>query len=264
MRAYVLLLAAILISSVGLEAQILTKQEKKELKKEVKAYKKDIDSYKMMKEEQELNLQIIDDQAVTLQSQELQLQRKNQTIKELNDTIALLRSLINKQGGYNSSGGSGIDTRNFPEGTVYQVQVGVFKHFDIREQLDPPVYFRTEEVDGLLRYSVGWFDNYEEAQKFKDNLRKMGLGDAFVTQYEDGQRTFDSPTIPGGYSKQPEQQTNSLGSTKKQDSVEINTGYQSGSNNGGDEEIDESKYEWIIVTDGKGNTGKVKRLKDDN
>jgi hypothetical protein len=242
------------------DGQILTSKEKKELKKEIKAYKKDVDSYKMMKEEYELNLQTIDDQAVTIESQKLQINRKDNTIKEQNDTIAYLRSLLAK------GQPAQTDTRYFPEGTVYQVQVGVFQYFDIRAALENPKYFRTEEVDGMLRYSIGYFTDYEEAAQFKEDMRKMGLSDAFVTTYEDGQRTFEQPTIPGGY--QPSIETKKQNpSISRKDSIEINTGYQQSTgnttNSGTNSSTDEGKYEWIIVTDGKGNTGKVKRLKDD-
>lgn len=245
---------------INADAQILTKKEKKELKKEIKAYKKDVDSYKMMKEEHELNLQTIDDQAVTIESQKLQIMRRDNTIKEQNDTIAYLRSLLNK--GQTSN----TDTRNFPKGTVYQVQVGVFQYFDIREALENPKYIRTEQVDGMLRYSIGYFEDYEEASVFRDDMRKMGLSDAFVTTYSDGERVFEQPTIPGGYQPSIEtRKTNPVSSRK--DSVEIETGYQkntqSTGSSGTNSTRDEEKYEWIIVTDGKGNTGKVKRLKDE-
>lgn len=249
--------------SFSAEAQILTTQEKKELKKELKAYRKDIDSYKMYKEENELNRQMIDDQAVTIQTLQLQLERKNTLIKELNDTIAYLRSLLGQGSGFTPG-----STTEFPEGTVYQVQVGVFKYFDIRDLLSNPKFFRTEEVDGMVRYSIGYFEDYEDATNFKAKMRAMGLSDAFVTTYTDGERVYEG--APPARTYQPTDNSpsvlpasNSTNSDGRTESIEINTGYQSGSGDSDAGTTDEGEYEWIIVTDGKGNTGRVKRLKDD-
>lgn len=74
-------------------------------------------------------------------------------------------------------------------GLVYKVQIGAYKGYDIRE------YFNrhenstmTVDEDGLMRYTLGVFQDYWEADKFKAYLRKMGVKGAWVVAYKDGNR----------------------------------------------------------------------------
>jgi hypothetical protein len=71
----------------------------------------------------------------------------------------------------------------------YTVQIGVFSR-EIKKgsiyDMQPLNVERT--ANGLLRYSVGKFDNLEAANKRKAEINAAGIGDAFVTAYKGGQR----------------------------------------------------------------------------
>lgn len=71
----------------------------------------------------------------------------------------------------------------------YTVQIGVFSK-EIKKgsiyDMQPLNVERT--ANGLLRYSVGKYDNIEAANKRKAEINAAGIGDAFVTAYKNGQR----------------------------------------------------------------------------
>ena len=76
---------------------------------------------------------------------------------------------------------------------VYRVQVTAIyggkssaKDIQKRYNIDKDVHVDTE--GGYTKYTVGGFATYEEARKYRDNLRANGLPGAFVVGYYDGTR----------------------------------------------------------------------------
>ena len=71
----------------------------------------------------------------------------------------------------------------------YTVQIGVFSK-EIKKgsiyDMQPLNLDRT--ANGLLRYSVGKFDDLEAANKRKAEINTAGIADVFVTAYKNGQR----------------------------------------------------------------------------
>ena len=44
------------------------------------------------------------------------------------------------------------------------------------------------EEDGLYKYTAGNFSSTEEAHAYRDIMKDMGFGDAFVVTFQDGKR----------------------------------------------------------------------------
>ncbi|MCB0851836.1 MAG: Ezrin/radixin/moesin family protein [Bacteroidetes bacterium] len=73
-------------------------------------------------------------------------------------------------------------------GLVYRVQIGAYVFYEMD---NPPVNagdFVAERADGFNKYVIGSYRTYEEAGEFKDEIRKMGIKDAWVVPYNDGVR----------------------------------------------------------------------------
>jgi hypothetical protein len=73
-------------------------------------------------------------------------------------------------------------------GLVYRVQIGAFVFYEMEK---PPVdaeNFSHEKSDGFNKYLIGSFRTYAECDEFKDEIRKMGIKDAWVVPYIDGIR----------------------------------------------------------------------------
>ncbi|MDX2250185.1 MAG: hypothetical protein SF052_25605 [Bacteroidia bacterium] len=74
-------------------------------------------------------------------------------------------------------------------GLTYRVQIGAYVFYEMN---NPPEQaggdFVAERADGFNKYVIGSFRVYDEAQSFRDELRKMGMKDAWVVPYLDGVR----------------------------------------------------------------------------
>lgn len=71
---------------------------------------------------------------------------------------------------------------------VYAVQIGAFKHKDLSLYSEGFVNFRSYKNRSYNAYSLGNFDNYEEAEAFRKELIALGFKDPMVALFEDGQR----------------------------------------------------------------------------
>lgn len=73
-------------------------------------------------------------------------------------------------------------------GLIYGVQIGAFVFYEMD---NPPADAQdviVERADGFNKYVIGSFRTYEEAGSFRDELRKMGVKDAWIVPYIDGVR----------------------------------------------------------------------------
>ena len=82
-----------------------------------------------------------------------------------------------------------INEKGIIPGLVYKVQIGAFVYFDINNYLkDTDRNFEGETADGMNKYTMGNFRDLSVADAFKKDIRKMGIGDAWVVPYIDGLR----------------------------------------------------------------------------
>ena len=76
-----------------------------------------------------------------------------------------------------------------PDGLIYRVQIGAFKNpipLDEFKGLAPIGGETTPQ--GFIRYQAGMFDQYDHANRVKNDLKKLGYKDAFVVVYLNGKR----------------------------------------------------------------------------
>ena len=124
------------------------------------------------------------------------------TFTEIEDEI------IKKIEKVNIETGKELPTFDKPD-QVYRVQVGAFKNKIDANKLFPNIsslVFATAE-DGLTRYYTGVFDDHEDANAYKNTLRKNGYNKAFVVAYQDHERVTLKEAgvkLPKGYNEQNE------------------------------------------------------------
>ncbi|MDX1905560.1 MAG: SPOR domain-containing protein [Bacteroidia bacterium] len=82
-----------------------------------------------------------------------------------------------------TAGDQGIKT-----GLVYRVQIGAYVLHQMNNAPKSGDDFVEEKADGFNKYVIGGFRTVEEANGFRDELRKMGMKDAWVVPYIDGVR----------------------------------------------------------------------------
>lgn len=175
------------------EAQ-LSRKERKEWKKQKKRL--DVEEFKNMVEEKEQ----LENQVNSLKGQvnnlESQLSTKDQQVgkvqselkdvqNQLEETKASLTKL--QQDDSKDISRQGNSTR-VAKGVVFKVQIGAFRNKELSKYFDKAGSFDGEVDNSMERYTLGIFEDYWEADQFKKYLRDMGVKDAWVVSYKDGQR----------------------------------------------------------------------------
>ena len=84
------------------------------------------------------------------------------------------------------------------KGVIYKVQIGSFKNKELAKYLgNDPNFTGDIDPDGSRKYTLSYFNEYWEANKFKKSLRDMGLSDAWVVAYKNGQRVDIKEVLEG-------------------------------------------------------------------
>lgn len=204
------LFSAVLFLGLGsfTNAQELSKEEKKEWKKKLKgltpgAYKKLLDDKEKLSVEKadlERSNADLDGRVRSLETENTQLHSE---IDDYKATIQAQKNAVEtaSQGDAGSSnGGNGYDnySRNSTKGISFRVQVGAFKELDLKKYYDKHPNFGVEtDPDGTMRYTIGIFQEYWEADRFKKYLRDMGVKGAWVVSYKDGKRVNIKDALEG-------------------------------------------------------------------
>ena len=81
-----------------------------------------------------------------------------------------------------------VNGEDFSVGVVFKVQVGAFRKIDLGKYAETAKDFDQESGKELRKYIVGNFRNYEDANVLKRYLREMGVNDAWIVPYRNGQR----------------------------------------------------------------------------
>jgi len=178
--ATVLLTLFLVLSFTAAEAQSLSKKEKKTIKKEIKTYKKDPEKWVSMQNRHTRDVQDLSDEIIDLK---LKLAAANIEKRALADKLATLEA------DYTSLKKS-IPSTKLPAGTVYQVQMGYYQYLDLMSFNEKLKTIKAEEIDGAKRYIIGHFDDVMTALQFSNDIKALGVKDAFVSQYVDGVRNM--------------------------------------------------------------------------
>ena len=174
-------------------SQKLPKDEAKRIKDELKEYIKHPESYKAKMDEQNASKQACDDQNTKLKSE---LDASKASADDLQKKVAEYDEKLTQMQQENDKAKEVVakeaETKTAPsKGTVYKIQLGMYKGFNVNKYFDQPRTIGYEEVDGMNRYVVSYFPDEETALKFVADIRKLGVRDAFVSKYIDGTRVYE-------------------------------------------------------------------------
>ena len=179
----------------------LSKDEAKEWKNKAKEYKKDPEALKNLVEEH----QSLQGQVNSLKSEnnamQSRLSDKDAKISELQDDLTKLRSDLSAakaearkakaEPAQPSTGGDMVD------GVVFKVQIGAFRNKDLSKYFDNNPNFGGETAEDMQKITLGQFRDYWEADTFKKYLREMGVKDAWIVSYKDGNRVELKDVLEG-------------------------------------------------------------------
>jgi hypothetical protein len=79
---------------------------------------------------------------------------------------------------------------DYTKGLVFKVQVGDINEAKLNGEVfqGNETYTVEKDEDGKLKYTLGYFRAYDEANDFKGNLRKIGIKVAWIVAYRDGKK----------------------------------------------------------------------------
>lgn len=175
------------LMSNSVQAQELTKTQRKALKKEIRTYKKNPEKWVKMQNKHQSKVNELTDEIARLNGQLKSAEMEREKLAEQLKLEKLRYVELEKT----------IPTTELPEGTVYQVQMGFYQYLDLVSFNDKLKTVRAEEIDGKKRYVIGHFDNLLDAVQFSNDIKRIGVSDAFVTEYIDGERNMNFDVYEG-------------------------------------------------------------------
>tara|TARA_A100001011_G_scaffold150740_1_gene159164 strand:- start:323 stop:943 length:621 start_codon:yes stop_codon:yes gene_type:complete len=193
MKKFTTLFILILGMTVSFDAMSqLSKKEKKEWKKRVKSltaeqYKSLIDENKGLKSQiARLNDESSANDAANKERKD-QIAQYEAQMKEMRRQMAANAKKVKES--VTTSNSSMTKKRSAVKGIAFKVQIGAFQNKDLSKYLDKSdSFFGEVGEDGLMRYTLGVFKDYWEADTFKKYMREMGVSDAWIISYRDGVR----------------------------------------------------------------------------
>ena len=193
MKKFTTLFILILGLAISFDAMSqLSKKEKKEWKKRVKSltaeqYKSLVDENKGLKSQiAKLNDELSANDAANKERKD-QIAQYEAQMKEMRKQMATNAKKAKE--GVTTSRSSMPKKSPDVKGIAFKVQIGAFQNKDLSKYLDKSdSFFGEVGEDGLMRYTLGVFRDYWEADTFKKYMREMGVSDAWIISYRDGVR----------------------------------------------------------------------------
>jgi hypothetical protein len=195
---------ALIVGSTQSFAQ-LSKKEKKEWKKKAKEYAKNPVNLKQLEEDK----QTADNTVSTLNQKVSQLQssvgEKDSKIAELEDQLSQARGQLTAANAeLTSLKENPSASMDFSKGVVFKVQIGAFKNKNLAKYFENNPNFGGEAKDNEpQKLTIGIFRDYWEADTFKKYMREMGVKDAWIVPYQDGQRVEIKDVLEGVVADKP-------------------------------------------------------------
>lgn len=199
MKKSIILIALALCFGVVVDATAqMGKKEAKEWKKRIKKltpeqYKQLLDENKSLKGQVtslKTELSNVDDR---LAEKDQQISSYQQQVGDLRNELARAQAQAKPKNVSPASTGGNIEEN---KGVVFKVQLGAFQKKDLKKYDNSP-NFSAEDAGGMQKFTLGVFRDYWEADTFKKHLRAMGVKEAWIVSYKDGQRVPIKEVLEG-------------------------------------------------------------------
>lgn len=204
-RIILLFSLAIIFSATQNFAQ-LSKQEKKEWKKKAKEFAKSPESLKQLTDEKQAAESQVSSLNTKVTEMQTALSDKDAKITELEDRITQMQNEVTAAKAELASFKENppANSMDFSKGVVFKVQIGAFKNKDLSKYWENnPNFGGQKSEDGVKSYTIGMFRDYWEADTFKKYMREMGVKDAWIVPFKDGQRVDIKEVLEGVTAEKP-------------------------------------------------------------
>jgi hypothetical protein len=190
----------------------LSKKEKKEWKKKAKEYSKNPADLKQLIDDKEAAQGQLTSANQKLTDLQTNLSNKDARISELEDQLTQARTQLTStraELAQLKEAPAPVNPMDFSKGVIFKVQIGAFKNKDLAKYFENNPNFGGEVKENEpQKVTIGVFRDYWEADKFKKYLREMGVKDAWIVPYRDGQRVEIKDVLEGVVADKPAAGTN--------------------------------------------------------
>ena len=197
----ILVTLVVSVATIGQTYAQLSKEEKKEWKTKYKAYKKDLEAFKNLVEENSSMKSQINNTKGQISSLQSQIADKDAQISDLQSQTRKLQNDVSSAQLARRKAEADLAvkpaTGDWDTGVVFRVQVGAFEKGDASEFGEGNEEFNTENANGMQKVTLGNYRDYWVADKFKKYLRGMGVTDAWIVPYKDGERVAIKDVLEG-------------------------------------------------------------------
>jgi exonuclease VII large subunit len=208
MRMLMLLAGLICCTAIltPVQAQELSKDEKKEWKQKAKEYKRNPAALKDLVEERDRYRR--ESQELASQINELEVEKTNRRsriaqlereLTRMQNSLAETQSALDQaqnSGPVNPRPSGGMD--DDMSGIVFRVQIGAYSELGMPADLNTEGdNMQLEEENGLQKIIVGKFRDIERAEMMRGYMQQIGIPDAWVVAYQDGVRVPVESVVPG-------------------------------------------------------------------
>ena len=202
-----LILTAVLLFAFGttvtVQAQELSKDEKKEWKRKAREFKRNpaalkslsesVDRYKTEANEYAAQINEMEAEKANRRARIAQLEREN---AQMQDKLAATLNELDQLRMSPPPAQPQMD--NSMQGLVFRVQIGAFEKLNMPSTLDGEGdNMDLEMVDGLQKIIIGKYPDVESAEALRSYMQQLGIPDAWVVAYQDGMRVPMENIIPG-------------------------------------------------------------------
>ena len=132
------------------------------------------------------------------------IKEKDDQIEDYQDQVSSLRSELAASKKRSATQSNSNQTRSVStsnpvsqKGILFKVQIGAFKKKDLSKFSKSNPAFQLDAKDGTMKYTIGMFRDYWEADTFKKYLRQMGVKGAWIVAYKDGTRVPIKDVLEG-------------------------------------------------------------------
>jgi cell division septal protein FtsQ len=146
--------------------------------------------------------QAADNQVSSLNQKNKELQStvgaKDARIAELEDQLNQVRNQYSAASAELAKLKEAPSPLDFSKGIVFKVQIGAFKNKDLAKYFENNPNLGGEVKEGEpQKITIGIFRDYWEADTFKKYMREMGVKDAWIVPYKDGERVEIKDVLEG-------------------------------------------------------------------
>ena len=189
----------------SLQAQELSREEKREWKRKAKDFKRNPEALKDLVEEkdrykreaQELSSQIneLEVEKTNRRSRIAQLERE---LTRLQNSLAETQSALDRAESSDAPPRPAAAASEDMSGIVFRVQIGAFSELGMPADLDGEGdNMDLEEEGGMQKIIIGKFRDIDRADRVRTYMQKIGIPDAWVVAYQDGARVPVESVVPG-------------------------------------------------------------------